>query len=99
LVAQSQVLQQQVAAGIQPGCSKTEEDIQPMNHAAEDSWKRLGSPAISDCMRFLPTTTNTFSISLPVNPSVGLRTHRRLAIGLGHPVKCWTMSSLGHGLA
>ncbi|MGP8236668.1 MAG: hypothetical protein ACLQVW_14805 [Limisphaerales bacterium] len=33
LVAQSQVLQKQVAAGFQPGYSQTEQKSQPTNHA------------------------------------------------------------------
>jgi hypothetical protein len=56
LVAQSQVLKEQVPAGFQPGSSETEHDSQPTNHAAEDSWKRLGNPVFSDWMRFLPRT-------------------------------------------
>jgi competence protein ComGC len=47
LVAQSQVLQQQVAAGFQSGHDQTDQDDQPRDHAAEDSGKCVGSPAFS----------------------------------------------------
>jgi hypothetical protein len=56
LVAQSQVLQQQLPTGFQSGHPQTDQDDQPTDHAAEDSGKCLGSPAFSDGMEFLPTT-------------------------------------------
>jgi hypothetical protein len=49
--------QKAICGGIQPLYSKTEQDNQPTNHAAEDSGKRVGSQAFSDWMRFLQTTT------------------------------------------
>jgi hypothetical protein len=56
LVAQSQVLEKQVAARFQSGHDQTDEDDKPMDHAAEDSGKCVGSPAFSDGTDFLPMT-------------------------------------------
>jgi hypothetical protein len=53
LVLRGEVLKEQVPAGFQPGYSKSEQDSQPTNHAAEDSGKPLRSLVFSDTMRFL----------------------------------------------
>ena len=52
LVAQSQVLQQQVPAGFQPDHDQAEQKSEPTDHAAKDSGKCVGIPAISGGMEY-----------------------------------------------
>jgi len=60
LVAQSQVLKEQVPAGFQSRYGEVKPASQPTNHALEDSRKRLKTPVLSTRMRFLPTTGGMF---------------------------------------
>jgi hypothetical protein len=55
-MAQSQVLQEKVAAGFQSGPDQTQQKNEPTNHAAEDSEKCLEGPAFSGGMGFLLRT-------------------------------------------
>ena len=56
LVVQSEILEEQVSAGLKPGKNKTKPKGQPTDHALEDSRERPGNPAFSACTEFLPTT-------------------------------------------
>jgi hypothetical protein len=56
LVAQSQVFEEQVPPGFQPGYGKTENNCQPTSHVGEDSGKLLGNPVFLSSMKFFPTT-------------------------------------------
>ena len=66
MAVQNQVLQQQIAAGLQSSYSETEQDNQPSDHAAEDSGKCLGTPAFSERMEFLPMTIFAVAIFNPI---------------------------------
>jgi hypothetical protein len=56
LVLQGQHLEEQAPAGFQSGNGQVKREVQPTNHAAEDSGKYRRSPVFSPQMRFLLVT-------------------------------------------
>jgi ATP-dependent Clp protease ATP-binding subunit ClpA len=64
LVSESQILTQQIPAGLKCGTNQTERKDEPMEHAAQDSPERPRTQDFSDCTEFLPTTACEFAAHL-----------------------------------